>query len=247
MKSKQTTIEPGFYQINMGGASLGECWRFGKSPIRFINALLWKLSHKKLDTYTWLPSSDSLLYCDFHQLQTRAQENLKPIVEKVHRLGFQEGQFLHIDKYYQNGYSENGGYVALHQDHKRALIVSFAYSSIEIQNVSHPIVTSKTSYVVWFYDSIDQQPVGVHNNDLYWDGTGRSKIYLMKTNDIEKVIKKSEEVFQKYNKPIRSFRDIPDYHNFLWPIEDEGWLSRIHRGLFVKVPVEIEEKLKTWK
>ena len=76
MKESATIIEPGFYQMNMGGASLAECWRLSTNPIQFIISLTWKLLHKKLENYTWLPASESIKYCDFDQF-------LKPLEDEL--------------------------------------------------------------------------------------------------------------------------------------------------------------------
>ncbi len=99
--NQQHTIEPGLYQCNMGGASLGECWRLGKG-YGFPIALFFKIIHKKMD-YNWLPVHETSRYCDFDQLGNQTREKLKNQVEKASSFGFQEGQYLIGEKVFING------------------------------------------------------------------------------------------------------------------------------------------------
>lgn len=243
MKEPITIIEPGFYQMNMGGASLGECWRLSKNPIQFIISLSWKLFHKKLDSYTWLPASESLKYCDFDQLKKRTRENLEPFFEKAHSLGFEDGKFLFVEKCYHEGYYENGGYIALHRDNKRVMNILYAYNRMEHENLTVPVESSGSICIVRFCDAIGKNQIVVHNDNSHFDTNKNTKAYFLRTNRIERIAQKAENLFLNYGQPIQSFKDISDYDQFLKPLEDELWLERINRGLFVKVSEDVESQL----
>ena len=243
MKESATIIEPGFYQMNMGGASLGECWRLSTNPIQFIIALSWKLFHKKLENYTWLPVSESIKYCDFDQFKNGTKENLRTHIDKASSLGFEDGKFLFVEKCHHEGYFENGGYIAIHKDKKRVINIAYTYNRVEHDNLVLPVESSGSRCIVSFCDALEQSLIAVHNDGAHFDTNKRAKVYFLRTENIEKIAKKAASIIHNYDRPIQSFRNFSDYDQFIKPIEDELWLSRINRGLFVKVPVDVEEKL----
>ena len=92
MKEPVMIIEPGLYQLNMSGATLGECWRLGGSINRFMIALYWKFTQKTLN-YLWMPFKEAREYCTLDELGERSKIKLSPQVKSHPCLVFRKAYF----------------------------------------------------------------------------------------------------------------------------------------------------------
>lgn len=228
-----TTIEPGFYQYNVGGASLAECWRMSRGLTHFLLFLFWKITRKSLNNFIWLPVHEALKYCDFNQLGDLTKEHLGPQAEIASTLGFHDGQYLDAEKVFSECYVESGSYIALHQDRKRILNINFSYSRLE--KYGYPVESGSLTCVVSFYDSTKKSPVSIHNHNTYFDYCGDGKICYLKGADLKTIAQTAEMEIEHFDGSVLSFRDIKHYDEFLQPLENELWIHRINRGLFIKV------------
>lgn len=242
MKEVMTTIKPGLYQMNMGGASLRECWRLARGH-RIIYALLWKITQKK-SHYVWLPKNQALIECNFNQFGSRTKKNLAPEIEKASCLGFTNGQCFILKNLYTDTDAEAGTYLALHQDKKRFLSITYAYRGRLIESIDAFIETVALVYNTGFYDAGDKYRVIVHNDRFqFFDKYGQARIIYLKTQDMDKIVRRAEKEMQNCHKPKQSFQDVSHIRKFIQPLEDEVWLHRINRGLFVKVPLDNEREI----
>jgi hypothetical protein len=87
MKEQVTTIEPGLYHVNMRGATIGECWRLGKTFTGFLLGLYYKYIGENMG-YTWFPPSEIRRECSFDELGSVTREKLAPLIEQAKTFGY---------------------------------------------------------------------------------------------------------------------------------------------------------------
>ena len=245
MKQSTAIIEPGFYQTNMGGASLGECWRLSRNPLEFFIVLFMKLARVKMKDLQWLPSSEAIMYCDIEDLEEKTRTKLSTEAEKAASFGFRNGRYYTMKETHRitEGYEESGCYTALHDDKKRSITIIYACTHTKIPHSDKVVEIENLQYNIDFFDARQQTPSIFHNHKSHLDGCGIGNIIYLRTSDMMVIAERAEKELYNFEHPVQSFQDLEHHNEFAWSFEDKLWLHRINRGFFVKVPADVEGKL----
>lgn len=231
---RNSAIESGYYQVNMQGASLKECWRFGGSVLGFLIALFDKVIRKKMFSFVWLPTYEAEVVCSIDDYGPLTRERLAPLVKMAKCSGYREGRFSKITKLIDDTVRESGAYVALHEDGMRVITIGFVY----VLNVSGSVpVETKQTYIRTGFMTHDMQTVVALNYRHYWnDGELSRKICMPRSNLVE-ISERVGKELKKSDKPVVSFNDLGHMLEVSRPVEEREWLQRIKRGLIVKAEV----------
>ena len=119
-------VERGLYELNYGGLTWCELWRFSeRKPLVFFFALGFKLSGKR-GARIWLPARENERPCAEVELSERARATLLPIVNEARALGYANGRFSTLARRDDPASKEAFSYAALHEDGVRTLFLCCA-------------------------------------------------------------------------------------------------------------------------
>jgi hypothetical protein len=238
MEEDVTSIEPGLYHVNMRGATIRECFRFGKNPFRLMLMFYWKLIGAKM-AYTWFPPSEVRQTCSFDELGIVTKEKLAPLVEQAKTFGYQESEFIKVTKTFNKNAQEAGSYMALHENRNLVLVIGY----IRIINELLPErIIERISINVVFTLS-EMKFVGVHNNDFILENGGISRGVYIPHGKLEDIVRKCKEELQETKSPIITFRDMNHYDDLSDQIEKKIFLFHINRGYYQKADSQTQESV----
>jgi hypothetical protein len=238
MEENNITIESGLYHVNMRGATVGECWRLGKTPLGFLLGLYMKLTGENM-AYTWFPFADIRRDCSFDELKPLTREKLNPLIEQAKPFGFKNGRFTNIIRTFNKNARESGSYMALHDNRKQVLIGAYALS---INKLLPEVIIERISIqVVSVLD--EMKYIGAHNNDLAAVSGGISRCVYIPHGRLEDVIKKCNEELQKTKSSIITFKDLNHYDDVTEKIEKKVFLFHINRGYYQKADSQTQESV----
>jgi hypothetical protein len=231
-------IEPGLYHVNMRGATIGECWRLGKTFRGFLFALYYKLIGGKM-SYAWFPPSDIRKDCFFEELGPVTKGKLTPLIEQARKYGFKERRFRTATKMFNKNVKEAGSYMALHENRNQILSITYVLNINEL--LPERIIERTSINVVSVTD--EMKYIGAHNNDFAVESGGVSRCVYIPNSKLEDIVRKCNKELQRTKSPVITFRDLGHYDEVFDKIEKKIFLFHINRGYYQKADSRTQESV----